>query len=114
MARVVHGGRSEYKQSYKGVGEMLRSKMLQQDMGRRAVRVEAKAISITASEGLVRTGDYLTSFKVTMGIRPGRKPRACGTVTNTSNHSFFIEFGNRNINQHRVLGRALSAAGGDR
>lgn len=98
---------ARFTSNYQGIGQMLQSAPLQADMRRRANKVR----QVAQSTAPVDTGTYRGAFAVESGVRPGRKPRAFGRVTNTAPHAIDVEYGARSTPRYRVLGRALSAAG---
>ena len=102
---------SEYKPSYDGIGRLLTSDFLQAEMLRRAEAVKALAESTAPDAPPLGVG-YKEDFEVTGGIKTSKKgtKRAVGTVTNTSDHAVFVEYGGQNTPAHRTLGRALNAA----
>lgn len=79
------------------------------EMHARAERVKAAAIAISPQ----RTGHYKASFEVSSGVSSlgGPEQRAYGRVANTAAYAPWVEFGSKRIAKHRVLGRALHAAG---
>ncbi|MFC9268911.1 HK97 gp10 family phage protein [Streptomyces zhihengii] len=109
---------ARFKVSRKGVGELLRSRMIQSDMLYRAERIAA------AGEGMAPVytgpwtdhpaGQYKASFVVTTTRRGGRrKNRATATVTNTSYYARWVEYGTERVPAHHVMLRAAAAGGGD-
>jgi len=103
-----------YKQSYAGVGDLLRADFMVADMHARAERVKLAAEAIApvgkTSDGDKHPGRYKASFTVESGIRHGRTSRAVGRVVNDSPEAFLVEWGNRNTPRYRVLGKSLGAA----
>lgn len=100
---------ARYRASYTGIGEMLRSRMMQREMYNRANKVMAVAEAIAPVGDGPDAGEYKSSFEVESGVRQGE--RAYGRVTNTSEHALWVELGTSDTPRHRVLGKALEAAG---
>ncbi len=106
---------ARFKMSKKGVGQLLKSRMIQADMLYRAERIADAAVSIAPVGGPSdpHPGHYKSSFVVTTTARGGRrKDRATATVTNTAYYARFVEYGTERVRAHHVLVRA-AAAGGD-
>lgn len=107
---------AKFKMSKKGVGQLLRSRMIQADMLARAERIEDVAVGIApvyAGGWGATPGHYKASFKVTTTARGGRrKDRATATVTNTAYYARWVEYGTEKVPAHHVLLRAAAAGGG--
>lgn len=107
---------AKFKMSKKGVGQLLRSRMIQADMLARAERIEDAAVAIApvyAGTWDTNRGQYKASFKVTTTTRGGRrKDRATATVTNTAYYARWVEYGTEKVPAHHVLLRAARAGGG--
>lgn len=106
---------AKFKMSKKGVGELLRSPMIQADMLHRAERIEDAAISISpvGSPPDPHPGMYKAGFVVTTTTRSGRRrDRATATVANTAPHAAHVEYGTEKVRAHHVLLRAAAAGGG--
>lgn len=102
--------------SYSGIGEMLNSEFMQQEMRSRAEAVKALA-EVLAPVGDPDTdphaGRYKASFSVSSGRHGGfHRDRAYGRVVNSAPEALWIEMGSKHNPRYRVLGAALSAAGG--
>jgi len=98
-----------YVHNQAGVGELARSEGMLAEMRRCAEVIEEIAIAIAP----VDSGDYVESFRVTATKHGGAKgDRAQATVTNTSNHSTFVEFGTSRMRGQHVLLTAAVASGG--
>lgn len=101
--------KARFRPNTKGVGMMLRSKQMEQEMKDRATLVERLA----EADAPRRTGDYADSFEVESGrsgapIKIGRGDRAWALVRNTSGHAAAVEFGNKRFGEgRRPLGRAV-------
>lgn len=99
---------SSFSANFAGIGEMLRSDFIKDEMDRRAKKVKAQA-EATAP---VHTGEYKDSFTSRVEVKPtgagrsGKVPRAVGVVENTSAHANLVEF----VDGYRTLGKALDAA----
>lgn len=103
---------AKYKASYKGIGDLLSAKFMQAEMYNRANKVKAVAEAIAPVGDGPDAGEYKASFEVSSGVRTEPTRRAYGRVENTSDHAFYVEYGTKDTPRHRVLGRALEAAGG--
>lgn len=105
----------EFKGSYKGIGEMLRSDFMVEVMRVQAERVKAVAEAIapvgSEADGDKHPGLYKSSFRVESGVREGKKPRAVGRVVNDAPYAFHVEFGSKDTPKHRTLGKALGIVG---
>lgn len=101
--------RAQFKPNNKGIGLILRSEQMEQEMKTRAERVMA----IAEADAPRDTGDYAESFSVESGrrdspIKLGTGDRAWAMVRNTSAHAAAVEFGNKRVGDgKRVLGRAV-------
>lgn len=98
--------RASFRPDYKGIGRILTSTQMQDEMESRANRLEA-ACRATAPR---HTGAYASSFRVETGIREGSKPRAQAKVINDDFAATLVEWGARNVPRHRVMGRAAGSA----
>jgi hypothetical protein len=94
---------------------MLNADFMVAAMLTRALRVKAAAEAIAPFDpGSTDGTHYRDSFTAEAHPKGGvHHDRAAGVVSNDDGAAFFIEWGNRNITRHRVLGRALDAAGGE-
>jgi hypothetical protein len=103
---------AKFTGSYRGIGEMLCAEWMQADMHARADRVAAAAEldAPVGGAGDPHAGRYKASFNVESGVREGKTRRAFGRVVNDSPEAVYVEYGNKNIDAHHVLGRALDAA----
>lgn len=105
---------TSFDASYEGIGEMLCMTSLQKEMRRRAERVKAAAEAIAPrDDDPTDNVAYADSFEVSSGVKTSENGtlRAYGRVTNTSDHASAVEWGFRNVPRHRVLGKAMLAAG---
>ncbi|MGW1015577.1 HK97 gp10 family phage protein [Streptomyces niveus] len=106
---------AKFKMSKKGVGQLLKSRMIQADMLHRAELIEdlAALIAPVGSPPDPHPGLYKGSFEVTTTSRGGRrKDRATATVSNTAPHAAHVEFGTERMQAHHILLRAAQAGGG--
>jgi len=107
---------AKFKMSKKGVGQLLKSRMIQADMLARAERIEDVAVGIApvyAGAWDTNRGHYKASFKVTTTNRGGRrKDRATATVTNTAYYARWVEYGTEKVPAHHIMLRAAAAGGG--
>jgi hypothetical protein len=97
---------------YGGIGDMLCAEWMRADMHARAERVAAAA-ELDAPVGGAddpHRGRYKASFHVESGVQHGKTRRAFGRVSNDSPEAVYVEYGNKNIDAHHILGRALDAA----
>lgn len=97
--------RARFRGNYKGIGDMLRSPQMQREMATRAERVKDKALALAPRE----TGQYSTSFRVEVGVREGKKPRAQAKVINDASNASYVEWGTSKTPRFRPLGRAAGA-----
>jgi hypothetical protein len=105
---------ARYRQSYAGVGDLLRSDMVFVEVVRRGhdVAAEGERIAPVDEDG-PHPGRYKAAFSVEADRRGGaRQDRAVARVVNDAPEALAVEFGNRNTPQHATLRRALDAAGG--
>jgi len=107
---------ARFKMSRKGVGELLRSRMIQADMLYRAERIAAAAETISPQgvpPGDPHPGLYRASMKVTSTSRGGKKQdRATATATNTAPYARWVEYGTERVSAHHVMLQAARAGGG--
>lgn len=99
--------------SYSGIGEMLRSDWMQEEMLSRAGRVRdmAEATAPVGPENDPHHGEFKRSFRSYVLARGGRKKdRAAGIVENTDPRAIHIEFGTSRTDGHHTLRNALIAA----
>lgn len=97
--------RARFRGDYKGIGQILTSKQMQDEMESRAKRLQ----NACEASSPRNTGAYSQSFRVETGIRQGGKPRAESKVINDNNAAVHIEFGTSRTPRHRVMGRAAGA-----
>jgi hypothetical protein len=105
---------ARYRQSYTGVGEMLRSDMVFVDMVRRAhaIKDQAERTAPVYDQGQ-HPGRYRDSFDIDAERRGGSKnDRGRATVSNDAPEALAVEFGNANTPRHATLRRAARRAGG--
>jgi hypothetical protein len=97
-----------------GVGELLRSPMVEAEMLRRAELIKSIAESIApiGGPGDPHPGIYKASFHATSTSRGGlRRDRATATVANTAYYARWVEYGTDKVRAHHVLLRAAMAGG---
>lgn len=110
---------ARFTMSRSGVGELLRSEMVEAEMVRRAELVKAAAEAIAPvgePPDDKHPGFYKESFEVTSTSSGGvRRDRAVATVRNTAPYARWVEYGNGTANAqgHHVMLRAAAAGGGD-
>jgi hypothetical protein len=106
---------ARFKMSRRGVGELLRSEMIEAEMVRRANIIKSVAEGI-APEGVPpgdpHPGFYRASVIVTSTRRGGvRRNRATATAINTAYYARWVEYGTERVRPHHVMLRAAQAAG---
>jgi hypothetical protein len=105
---------ARFKMSRKGVGQLLRSPMIQAEMVRRAnvIKSVAEGIAPVGGASDPHPGRYKASFYVTSTARGGqRRDRATATVGNSAYYARWVEYGTENVRAHHVLLRAAQAGG---
>ena len=103
-----------FRMSKKGVGQLLRSPMIQAEMVRRAelIKTVAESIAPVGGPGDPHPGTYKASFYVTSTARGGRRrDRATATVGNRAYYARWVEYGTEKVPAHHVLLRAAQAGG---
>lgn len=106
---------ARFKMSRKGVGQLLRSPMVEADMVRRARNIESAAVALSpvGGSGDPHSGQYKSSWTVTSTARGGRRrDRATATVRNTAYYARWVEYGTERVPAHHVALRAAAAGGG--
>ena len=105
---------ARFNPSYEGIGQLLRASFIEDEMRRRALRVQALAEATAPDYSPYGVG-YKYEFETTSGVKESKKGtrRAYGRVTNHSGHAIWVEYGGQNTPAHRTLGKALRAAGDD-
>lgn len=97
-------GKSTFKPSYKGIGQLMNSPEMVELVRQRAEAAMGYAESISPE----RTGDYKASFEVTAGANGGPKnDRAEARLTNTSDHAVDVEW----KDGYHVLNRTAGTIG---
>lgn len=106
---------ARFKMKKKGVGQLLRSPMVQAEMLRRAEVIRDVAVAISPVDvGGPHPGHYKESWEVDSTSRGGRRrDRAVGYVRNTSYYARWVEYGNGTPSgpAHHVLLRAAALGG---
>lgn len=104
---------SQFKASYKGIGELLVAPFIREEMARRGAKVLARA-QATAPDAEPLGVGYRNDFELEVGTKESKRGtrRALARVRNKSDHALWVEMGGRNTPKHRTLGRALGEAGG--
>ncbi len=106
--------RTEFRASYAGIGEMLRSPQMQAGMRRLAEKVKKRAETDAPVGDLAtdpHSGRYKASFAVESGIQSRATSRAYGEVINTSPEALIVELGTSEQEGHHTLLRALEVLG---
>ena len=104
---------AKFSASYEGIGELLRSDLMQAEMRRRAEKIAERARDIAPvgdPEDDPHSGRYKASFHVSSGVQHHKTSRAYGEVSNDSPEARLVEFGDSTQDGYRTLGRALDAA----
>jgi len=103
---------ARFKMKRKGVGQLLRSDMVRDDMVRRAERIKTVAVAISPV-GTTRDphpGQYKSAWEVTSTDRGGRRrDRAVAHVRNPTYYARWVEYGTERVPAHHVLLRAAVA-----
>ncbi len=105
---------ASFRASYEGIGELLKSPMMEAEMRRRAEKVRAAAearapVGDPASDP--HPGRYKASFRVVSGRAGGVKgDRAFGRTLNDSPEAFYVEWGTSRQPAHHTLLNAVQAA----
>lgn len=106
---------ARFKMSRKGVGQLLRSPMVEGEMVRRAETIKAIAVGISPVGAGARDshpGQYKGSWHATSTRRGGRhKDRATATVWNSAPYARWVEYGTERVHAHHVLLRSASVGG---
>jgi hypothetical protein len=98
--------RAKFRYKGKEFGKVLASKQMQREMEIRAEKVKDRAESLAPEE----TGDYKSSFRVEVEVRPGPKPRAIAKVINASPAAPYVEWGTSKTPRFRVMGKAAGSS----
>lgn len=106
---------AKFRMKRRGVGQLLRSPMVEAEMLRRAnvIKGVAEAISpVYAGPGDLTPGHYKESWHTTSHSRGGRRrDRAVAVVWNSAYYARWVEFGTERVPAHHVLLRAASIGG---
>ncbi|MGW2228287.1 HK97 gp10 family phage protein [Streptomyces formicae] len=104
---------ARFKMSRKGVGELLRSPMIQAEMLRRAEVIKSAAVAMSpVDEGDPRAGHYKASWSTDSTSRGGRRnDRAVAYVRNSAYYARWVEYGTERVPAHHVLLRAALIGG---
>jgi hypothetical protein len=99
-------------QGRKAMDDFLVSPELQETVLEAAADIEADAVELATSEGLVDSGKYVSSFDHRAGeivvVNDGEftNPRVSAEVSNDAAHAAAVEYGNKQVGAgHRILGR---------
>ena len=107
---------ARFKGSRTGIGELLRSPMIEADMRRRAELIKAAAEAsapVGTPPGDPHPGLYRSSVVVTSTRRGGRRrDRAVAYATNTAYYARWVEYGTERVTAHHTMLRAAQAGGG--
>jgi hypothetical protein len=106
---------AKFKMKKKGVGQLLRSPMMEAEMLRRAKVIEGVAVATSPVDiAGPHPGHYAGSWETDSTSRGGqRRDRAVGVVRNTAYYARWVEYGNGHPNgpAHHVLLRAALQGG---
>jgi hypothetical protein len=101
---------------YRGIGEMLRSVDMEAHMRSRAEKAMAFAEAIAPvgnPKNDPHSGRYAASFHVESSRHGGMKgDRASAVLVNDSPEAYMVEYGNRNVEKHRILAKSIDAMRG--
>ena len=97
--------RARFRGNYKGIGQILTSKQMQDEMESRANRLKGACQASSPRD----TGAYSRSFRVETGVREGGKPRAVSRLINDDESAVYVEYGTSRTPRYRVMGRAAGA-----
>lgn len=106
------GRQARFKMSNRGVGQLLKSPMLEAEMLRRAevIKGVAESIAPVGGPGDPHPGVYKASFYVKSTTRGGqRRNRATATVGNSAYYARWVEYGTEKVHPHHVMLRAAQA-----
>ncbi|MEV7013274.1 hypothetical protein [Streptosporangium sp. NPDC051022] len=101
--------KARFRANNKGIGAMLRSAKMEQEMISRARII----VSYAQADAPHESGEYAESFTIDSGqssspIQLGTGDRAWAKIRNDSPAAAPIEFGNRRVGEgKRILGRAI-------
>lgn len=105
---------ARFKMRRAGVGQLLRSPMVQAEMLRRAEVIKGVAVGLSpvGGPGDPHPGLYKASWRTSSRSRGGtNKDRATATVRNTAPYARHVEYGSKHVPAHHVLLRAALAGG---
>lgn len=106
---------ARFKMSRKGVGELLRSPLVEAEMLRRANIIKGVAVGISpvgAAAWDPHPGLYKESWHATSHKRAGRRrDRAVAVVWNSAPYARWVEYGTERVRAQHVLLRAAQAGG---
>ncbi|MFJ4637614.1 HK97 gp10 family phage protein [Streptomyces hygroscopicus] len=106
---------ARFKMSHKGVGQLLRSDMVETEMLRRAEVIKGVAIGISPVGHAAwdpHPGLYKESWHATSHKRGGRRrDRAVAVVWNAAPYARWVEYGTERVRARHVLLRAAQVGG---
>lgn len=106
---------TRFRMSRKGVGQLLRSPMVEAEMLRRGETIKSVAVAISpvgTSARDTHPGQYKGSWHVSSTRRGGRRrDRAVATVSNSAYYARWVEYGTERVPAHHVLLRAAIVGG---
>jgi hypothetical protein len=112
----VAGREARFKMKSRGVGELLKSPMIQAEILRRAqiIKGVAESISPVGGPGDPHPGEYKASWYVRIENKPvgrSQRRRPVAVVGNSSYYARWVEYGTERVHAHHVLLRAAQAGG---
>lgn len=106
---------ARFRMKRKGVGQLLRSPMIEAEMRRRAGVIRDTAVAISPVGDTARDphpGLYKSSWHTSSHRRGGRsRDRAVAVVWNSAPYARWVEYGTERAPAHHVLLRAATVGG---
>ncbi|MGW0984282.1 HK97 gp10 family phage protein [Streptomyces xiamenensis] len=106
---------TRFRMSRRGVGQVLKSPMVEAAMRARAEAIRATAIALSPVGDAAddpHPGLYKASWHVSSASSGGRRrDRATAKVWNSAPHARFVEYGTERVPAHHVLLRAALTGG---
>lgn len=106
---------TRFRMSHRGVGQVLKSPMVEAAMRARAEAIRATAVTLSPVGDAAddpHPGLYKASWHVSSTRSGGRRrDRATATVWNSAPHARFVEYGTERVPAHHVLLRAALTGG---
>ncbi|NED31119.1 HK97 gp10 family phage protein [Streptomyces sp. SID8499] len=104
---------ARFKMKRKGVGQLLKSPMVEAEMLRRAEVIKGVAVALSpVYEQGPHAGHYKESWETDSSSRGGRRrDRAVAVIRNTAYYARWVEYGTERVHAHHVLLRAAQMGG---